>query len=165
MALIHAVSSRWADPADELRTSEMGDSRPGNLSLRTRWWPLSRHSIAGACMAAAFMLAPGGCLRAPLYDRVILGGRVMDPETETDAVLNVGILGGKIVAVTRNPRRANSSSVRRYPCPNLGPLRPGATPAAANGGDPQDDNSAGASPCAAGPEHARQGEGSRGSGC
>jgi len=79
----------------------MGDGRRGNLSLRTRWWPLSRHAIAGACMTAAFMLAPAGCVRAPLYDRVILGGRVMDPETETDAVLNVGVLGGKLPANVR----------------------------------------------------------------
>jgi len=34
------------------------------------------------------------------FDIVILGGRVMDPETELDAVRNVGIVGGEIVAVT-----------------------------------------------------------------
>ncbi len=34
------------------------------------------------------------------YDLVILNGRVMDPETNLDAVRNVGIQGGKIVAVT-----------------------------------------------------------------
>ena len=34
------------------------------------------------------------------YDIVILGGRVMDPETELDAVRNVGIVGGEIAVVT-----------------------------------------------------------------
>ncbi len=37
------------------------------------------------------------------YDLVILNGRVMDPETNLDAVRNVGITGGKIVAVTEEP--------------------------------------------------------------
>jgi hypothetical protein len=34
------------------------------------------------------------------YDIVLKGGRVMDPETSLDAVMNVGIKGGKIAAVT-----------------------------------------------------------------
>ena len=34
------------------------------------------------------------------YDLVILNGRVMDPETEFDAVRNVGIEGGRIVTIT-----------------------------------------------------------------
>ena len=34
------------------------------------------------------------------YDLVILGGRVMDPESGLDAVRNVGIEGGKIAAIT-----------------------------------------------------------------
>jgi len=36
----------------------------------------------------------------PRYDTVILGGRVIDPETATDAVLNVGIIDGTIAIVT-----------------------------------------------------------------
>jgi N-acyl-D-glutamate deacylase len=35
------------------------------------------------------------------YDIVILGGRVIDPETKLDAIKNVGILNGKIVAITQ----------------------------------------------------------------
>ena len=35
------------------------------------------------------------------YDLVILNGRVMDPESNLDAVRNVGINGGKIVKITR----------------------------------------------------------------
>ncbi|MGB5163564.1 MAG: amidohydrolase family protein [Thermoanaerobaculia bacterium] len=34
------------------------------------------------------------------YDIVITGGRVIDPETELDAVRNLGIKGEKIAAVT-----------------------------------------------------------------
>ncbi len=34
------------------------------------------------------------------YDVVILNGRVMDPETEFDAVRNVGIKDGRIVTIT-----------------------------------------------------------------
>jgi formylmethanofuran dehydrogenase subunit A len=34
------------------------------------------------------------------YDVVLKGGRVMDPETSLDAVMNVGIKDGKIAAVT-----------------------------------------------------------------
>lgn len=35
------------------------------------------------------------------FDLVIRGGRVIDPETELDAVLDVGIVGARIVAVAR----------------------------------------------------------------
>jgi N-acyl-D-amino-acid deacylase len=34
------------------------------------------------------------------YDLVILNGRVMDPETELDAVRNVGIKDGRIATIT-----------------------------------------------------------------
>ena len=37
---------------------------------------------------------------AQTYDVVILNGRVMDPETNFDAVRNVGIKDGRIVTVT-----------------------------------------------------------------
>jgi N-acyl-D-aspartate/D-glutamate deacylase len=35
-----------------------------------------------------------------VYDRVILGGHVMDPASRLDAIRNVGILGGRIAAIT-----------------------------------------------------------------
>ncbi|HKC46157.1 MAG TPA: amidohydrolase family protein [Gemmatimonadales bacterium] len=35
-----------------------------------------------------------------VYDRVILGGQVMDPGSGLDAVRNIGILGGRIAAIT-----------------------------------------------------------------
>lgn len=37
------------------------------------------------------------------YDTVIEGGRVINPETKLDAVMNVGIIDGKIGAVTAKP--------------------------------------------------------------
>src|SRR5579862_2071077 len=45
----------------------------------------------------------GGCATSSPrggYDRVLLGGRVLDPETGLDAVRNVGIVDGRIAAVT-----------------------------------------------------------------
>ena len=40
---------------------------------------------------------------AQQYDIVLANGRVMDPETNLDAVRNVGIRGGKIAAVSESP--------------------------------------------------------------
>src|SRR6266704_107602 len=36
----------------------------------------------------------------PLYDRVILGGHVMDPASNLDAVRNIGLVGGRIAVIT-----------------------------------------------------------------
>jgi N-acyl-D-aspartate/D-glutamate deacylase len=48
--------------------------------------------VGGADLAAA--------QRAPAYDLVLRGGRVIDPESGLDAVRNVGIRNGRITAVT-----------------------------------------------------------------
>jgi hypothetical protein len=37
-----------------------------------------------------------------VYDVVILGGRVMDPESKLDAVRNVGVVGGTIAVITKD---------------------------------------------------------------
>ncbi|MGW8267607.1 MAG: hypothetical protein ACWGSQ_14675, partial [Longimicrobiales bacterium] len=37
------------------------------------------------------------------YDLVIVGGRVMDPETGRDEVANVGIVGDRIATITADP--------------------------------------------------------------
>lgn len=37
---------------------------------------------------------------APVYDRVILGGRVIDPASGLDAVRNIGLQGGRIAVIT-----------------------------------------------------------------
>src|SRR5258705_13424147 len=36
----------------------------------------------------------------PVYDRVILGGRVVDPASNLDAVRNIGLSGGRIAIIT-----------------------------------------------------------------
>src|SRR6266540_1461294 len=36
----------------------------------------------------------------PIYDRVILGGHVMDPASKLDAVRNIGLTGGRIAVIT-----------------------------------------------------------------
>src|SRR5258708_35886163 len=59
-----------------------------------------------------FALLLGGCATAPTaatYDRVILGGRVMDPETGLDAIRNVGINQGQIAAVTTDDIRGRDT--------------------------------------------------------
>jgi len=45
----------------------------------------------------------GGCTPSAGYDLVILGGRVIDPESRTDGVKNVAITGGSIAAMTTSP--------------------------------------------------------------
>ncbi len=39
--------------------------------------------------------------RSPVYDRVILGGRVMDPASNLDAVRNIGLSAGRIAVITQ----------------------------------------------------------------
>src|SRR6266478_8637826 len=45
----------------------------------------------------------GASQSAESYDTVIANGHVMDPESGLDAVRNVGIRGGKIVAISSGP--------------------------------------------------------------
>jgi len=53
-------------------------------------------------LSASFsaLLAAGPSFAAEEYDVVILNGRVMDPETQFDAVRNVGIRDGRIATIT-----------------------------------------------------------------
>ncbi|NVK24217.1 MAG: amidohydrolase family protein [Gammaproteobacteria bacterium] len=51
-------------------------------------------------MLIALALSGTVTVHAKDYDVVLKGGRVMDPETSLDAVMNVGIKNGKIAAVT-----------------------------------------------------------------
>jgi N-acyl-D-aspartate/D-glutamate deacylase len=48
------------------------------------------------------------CLFAQTLDVVIAHGRVMDPESHLDAVRNVGIRAGKVVAITSKPLHAKT---------------------------------------------------------
>jgi len=45
----------------------------------------------------------------PVYDRVILGGHVMDPASNLDAVRNIGITGGRIAVITTNAIRGRDT--------------------------------------------------------
>lgn len=45
----------------------------------------------------------------PVYDRVILGGRVMDPASGLDAVRNIGIQGGRIATITTDAIRGRDT--------------------------------------------------------
>ena len=54
-------------------------------------------------LLAVLLLSCG--LRAQEYELVLKGGRVIDPESELDAIRHVGIAGGNIVAVDRGPLR------------------------------------------------------------
>ena len=47
--------------------------------------------------------APTPQVGAAVLDTVIVGGRVMDPESGLDAIRNVGVLGNKIVAISEQP--------------------------------------------------------------
>jgi len=51
-------------------------------------------------LISALPLAAQAPVKGEVLDVVIVGGRVMDPETKLDAVRNVGIRNGRIVSVT-----------------------------------------------------------------
>ena len=58
-------------------------------------------------VCAGFLLALMACGEpAPAYDVVINHGRVIDPESQLDAVRSIGIRNGKIVAVSKTPLTA-----------------------------------------------------------
>jgi len=48
-------------------------------------------------------------LGTPVYDRVILGGHVMDPASKLDAVCNIGLSGGRIAVITTEAIRARDT--------------------------------------------------------
>lgn len=49
------------------------------------------------------LLLTGCGQRAPAYDLIVAGGRVIDPETGLDGVRHVGIRGGAIVMISASP--------------------------------------------------------------
>lgn len=56
---------------------------------------------AAACSKANTQAEP--------YDVVLIGGTVVDPETNLQAVRNVAISGGKIAMVSTNPLRGRTT--------------------------------------------------------
>ena len=58
-----------------------------------------------------FIVLPNGVAKAQSgseFDIVLANGRVMDPESNTDAVRNVGIRNGKIAAISARPLRGRT---------------------------------------------------------
>jgi len=45
----------------------------------------------------------------PVYDRVILGGHVMDPASKLDAIRNIGLVGGRIAVITTETIRGRDT--------------------------------------------------------
>lgn len=60
---------------------------------------MSKRSIS--ILFGFLLLGPG--LQAQAYDLVLKGGRVIDPESKLDAVRDVAVAGGQIVAVSGSP--------------------------------------------------------------
>lgn len=60
-------------------------------------------SVRALALAGAFLAVVGPEARAQTYDLVLRGGRVMDPESALDAVLDVGIQDGSIAALSGQP--------------------------------------------------------------
>ena len=64
-----------------------------------------RRSMVGLCAAVvtavAWSVGAAAC-GGNVYDVVISGGRVIDPESGLDAPRNVGILGGRIAVVSES---------------------------------------------------------------
>ena len=62
----------------------------------------ARRWLASLCLSLALGAAACGD-GAPAYDVVLAGGRVIDPESGTDAVLDVGITGDRVEAISERP--------------------------------------------------------------
>ncbi|MFL5606287.1 MAG: amidohydrolase family protein [Gemmatimonadaceae bacterium] len=62
-------------------------------------------------LALLFALQVGtlSAQRVAVYDRVILGGRVMDPASRIDAVRNIGLVGGRIAVITTDAIRGSDT--------------------------------------------------------
>jgi N-acyl-D-aspartate/D-glutamate deacylase len=61
---------------------------------------LTRFLSATAVIGLVMLLAASQPVQAQDYDLVILGGRVIDPDSKLDAVRNVGVKDGKIAVIT-----------------------------------------------------------------
>ena len=64
---------------------------------------------------ALVLLAAAALAYAQTFDLAIVNGRVVDPESRLDAVRNVGVLGGKIAAVSAAPLKGKRTIDARGP--------------------------------------------------
>ena len=87
------IPTKWA--RDYKRAVEVLDQRARAASIASGGAGAGDGAPAATAGAAAPPLPP-----SEQFDIILRGGRVIDPETNTDAVLNVGIRGGEIAAVT-----------------------------------------------------------------
>ena len=87
----------------------------GNGKRSTRGFGASPARVIPASCLALVLIMTGmrgvmaGKTAQPEFDVVILGGRVMDPESGLNAIRNVGIRDGKIQAVSTEPLHGKSS--------------------------------------------------------
>src|SRR3954464_7678201 len=70
--------------------------------------PRRRWLVVGL-MLSVCMASFSGCNSPLTYDVVILNGRVMDPETGFDAVRNVAVQNGKVVAISDRPMKGRET--------------------------------------------------------
>lgn len=61
------------------------------------------HSMPRLTRAALLVLSVAACSAPPRYDLVLANGRVMDPATGLDSIRHIGILDGKIAAISADP--------------------------------------------------------------
>ena len=61
-----------------------------------------KRSIVRNIMLAGLLLVATG-VQAATYDLVIARGRVIDPESGLDAIRDIGVSGGRIVAISKTP--------------------------------------------------------------
>jgi dihydroorotase len=66
------------------------------------WWKWAA-AVVMICAAVGLIAGSSPSNGTEIFDTVIGNGRVMDPESELDAVRNVGIRGGKIAAISSGP--------------------------------------------------------------
>lgn len=103
--LLPAVSPTLAARGKSLREGETEAACIGDACVS--WFVLLKARIAVRALLVVLALT-GSCAgqqRAGLgsYELVISGGRVIDPESGTDGIRNVGISGGKIQSVRIEP--------------------------------------------------------------
>ncbi len=71
--------------------------------------PLLTLSISATLVLSAVMFLSAGNAADDYYDVVVLNGRVMDPESNLDAVRNIGIRDGKVRTITDKTLKGNAT--------------------------------------------------------
>ena len=72
---------------------------------------INRRQFVYSTAAGVVSLAHGSSVFANDFDLVIKGGRVIDPSLQVNAILDVGIAGGRIAAVNRNISAADTDII------------------------------------------------------